>query len=91
MGAATSRNKTEHKARAEYDVTSSILGKALAPIHCHVFAESLFWLGLAYSTARHFVAIFPGNIYGFLISCNQLQQNNTSGKELEKRSDFKTP
>jgi hypothetical protein len=58
-------NKTEHTARAEYDVTSSILGKAPAPIHCHVFAESLFWLGLAYSTARHFVAIFPGNIYIF--------------------------
>jgi len=44
-------NKTEHEARAQYDVTSSILGKALAPIHCHVFAESLFWLGLAYSGA----------------------------------------
>jgi hypothetical protein len=65
-------NKTEHTARAEYDVTSSILGKAPAPIHCHVFAESLFWLGLAYSIARHFVAIFPGNVYGFLISCQTL-------------------
>jgi hypothetical protein len=58
-------NKTEHETCAEYDVTSSILGKVLVPIHCHVFAESPFWLVLTYSTAQHFVAIFPGNIYDF--------------------------
>jgi hypothetical protein len=65
-------NKTEHGTRAEYDVTSYILGKAPAPIHCHVFAESLFWSSLAYSTAQHLVAIFPGNVYGFLISCQPI-------------------
>jgi hypothetical protein len=63
-------NKTEHETRDQYDVTSSILGKAPALIHCHVFAESPFWLGLAYSIAQHLVAIFPGNVYGFLISCH---------------------
>ena len=57
MGPATSG---EYEARAEYDVTSSILGKAPAPIHCHVFAESPFWLGLAYSTAqRYYNALLP--------------------------------
>jgi hypothetical protein len=47
-------NKTEHEAHAEYDVTSSILGKALVLIHCHVFAESLFWLTAQHSTLLPF-------------------------------------
>jgi hypothetical protein len=65
-------NKTEHETRDQYDVTSSILGKAPAPIHCHVFAKSPFWLGLAYSIAQHLVVIFLGNVYSFLISWNRI-------------------
>ena len=59
-------NTTEYKTRDQYDVTSSILGTAPAPIHCHVFAESPFWFGL-----QHLVVIFLGNVYSFLF--NQLE------------------
>jgi hypothetical protein len=59
MGEVTS---SKHETRAEYDVTSPILGKALAPIHCHVCAESLTAI-----TAQS-AAIFLGNVYGFLIN-----------------------
>jgi len=56
-------NKTEHEAHAEYDVTSSILGKVLVSIHCHVFAESLFWLT---ALCCH----FSRKHLHFLISCH---------------------
>jgi len=64
-GALPKMGESKHETRAEYDVTSPILGKAPAPICCF-FAESL---DLAYSTALS-CDFSRKRLYGLLINWN---------------------